>query len=358
MCNCFWIFSFTIYSPLIVVFVFKNSDAAHMHQLIAEAIERKFAFELRSYYPVYVLFKIIYLCLFCISHVATVPLMYCLLLISVQKLLWYDGTACRLGYHYKRCPEHRALAFKYELKASDQQLAQGAFGDGLAYLRSASKLAAREVELGVVLDVINQALEDIKVDPSLVDFTVTTKSSTANSTLSRIQSFYTGVPVLAATTPVVSHNRRTAFTNRYTALKKEVVKKRDKIKKEANKAVQNEAEAMKKQLLLRRMQEEKVAKLTWQPSYVAERRDSSLSSPRRFNGRASLMGGSGDNSGGSIDGAAGGGGNNSGNNSGSGGQHSGGAGYAGSVHSRSEGGSIDGRDYTVPTETGCRCAIS
>ena len=173
---------------------------------------------------------------------------------------------CRLGFHYKRCPDKRELAFKYEIKAADQQVAKGAYSDGLAFLKSAAKLAEREVELDLVLEVIDRAVADIKEHMSTAH-----SPRTVTTALQRLHSFYTG-----------SHNSRTnGFVLRYNALKKFVLTKKEKEKKERIENDKNESEKStekKKELLERARKEGKEGMLTWQPSYVARRSDSSSTS--------------------------------------------------------------------------------
>lgn len=166
---------------------------------------------------------------------------------------------CRLGYHYKRCPEKRPLAFKYELKAADQQVAKGAYSDGLTFLKSAAKLAQREVELDVVLEVINRAIEDIREE---------NKQASAPNTLMRLQSFYTGS----------TDTRSNGFVLRYNALKKLLLRKKDSLHRESEQAITSEKNAdRKKELLQKARNEAQAGTLTWQPSYVAGKRDSSQS---------------------------------------------------------------------------------
>ena len=49
-------------------------------------------------------------------------------------------------------------------------MAKGAYGDGLNFLKSAAKLAEKDVELEVVLEVIDRAIEDIKEQNGQVSF--------------------------------------------------------------------------------------------------------------------------------------------------------------------------------------------
>jgi hypothetical protein len=178
--------------------------------------------------------------------------------------------AYSLGYHYKRCPDKRAQAFKYELKAADQQVAKGAYSDGLTFLKSASKLAEREAELDVTLEVITRAIDDIKENMG-------TLAPPPTSTLMRIQSFYSG-----------SNNSRTnGFVLRYNALRKFVLQKKDQLRKESEKVIASEKSVDKKKELLQKARAEAQAgALTWQPSYVARRKEQSLTHT------ASLSGGS------------------------------------------------------------------
>lgn len=169
---------------------------------------------------------------------------------------------CRLGYHYKRCPDKRPLAFKYELKAADQQVAKGAYSDGYTFLKSAAKLAEREVELDVVLEVIDRAIEDIREESKSM-------SSPASNTIMRLQSFYTGS----------TDTRSNGFILRYNALKKLVLRKKDSLHKTSQKAITSEKNVdKKKELLLKAREDENAARLTWQPSYVAGKRDNSINS--------------------------------------------------------------------------------
>jgi hypothetical protein len=203
----------------------------------------------------------------------------------------------RLGYHYKRCPDKRALAFKFELKAADQQVAKGAYSDGLTFLKSAGKLAERDVELDVILEVISRAVDDIKENMGILAPPPTT-------TLMRLQSFYSG-----------SNNSRTnGFVLRYNALRKLILQKKEKLRKESEKAIASEKSMdKKKQLLEKARLEGKEATLTWQPSYVAGKRDNSGTDSRitKSSGKSS-----------------------------------------------SSGKSDDARDHTEPVSAGCKCTIS
>lgn len=49
-------------------------------------------------------------------------------------------------------------------------MAKGAYGDGLNFLKSAAKLAEKDVELEVVLEVIDRAIEDIKEQNGQVSY--------------------------------------------------------------------------------------------------------------------------------------------------------------------------------------------
>lgn len=168
---------------------------------------------------------------------------------------------CRLGYHYKHCPDKRALAFKYELKAADQQVAKGAYSDGLTFLRSAAKLAEREAELDVTLEVINRAIDDIKEDMGA-------SGPPPMSTILRLRSFYSG-----------SNNSRTnGFVLRYNALKKFVLQRREHVRKEAEKertAGEADASVDHKKELLQSGGNAEIGALTWQPSYVSRRKETS-----------------------------------------------------------------------------------
>jgi hypothetical protein len=145
------------------------------------------------------------------------------------------------------------------VKAADQQVAKGAYSDGLSFLKSAGKLAERDVELDVLLEVISRAVDDIKENMGILAPPPTT-------TLMRLQRFYSG-----------SNNSRTnGFVLRYNALRKLILQKKEKLRKESEKAIALEKSAdMKKQLLEKARQEGKEATLTWQPSYVAGKRDNS-----------------------------------------------------------------------------------
>ena len=182
--------------------------------------------------------------------------------VFVYFLIYFFTINDRLGYHYKRCPDKRALAFKYELKSADQQVGKGAFSDGLVFLKSAIKLAERDVELDVVLEVIARAVEDIKENTGML-------APPPTSTLQRLQSFYTGT----------NNSRTNGFVLRYSALRKFVLSKKELLRKESEKLIASEKSVEKKKELLKKARaEKKQGTLTWQPSYVAGKRDSSANS--------------------------------------------------------------------------------
>lgn len=166
-----------------------------------------------------------------------------------------------MGYHYKRCPDKKDLAFKYELKAADQQVAKGAYSDGLYFLKSAAKLAEREVELDVVLEVINRAIEDIREESKQ-------HATAPTNALMRLQSFYTGS----------TDTRTNGFILRYNALKRLVLRKKSTLHKATESVIASEKNAdRKKELLQKARHDAQSGALTWQPSYVAGKRDSSQS---------------------------------------------------------------------------------
>eukprot|EP01032_Pedospumella_encystans_P010797 gene10797-12592_t len=206
------------------------SDAAHLHLLIAQYIETTYFLELRSHYPT-------------------------------------------LGYHYRRCPDKRPLAFKYELKAADQQVAKGAYGDGLNFLKSAAKLAEKDVELEVVLEVIDRAIEDIKEQNGQATVAM------GHSTIKRLQSFYTGA----------TDSRTNGIVLRYNALKKLVHTKLAQLKADADRLIAEEKSADRKKAMLQKARQENTgARLNWQPSYASSKRD--LSSNTTGGSRSSLDG--------------------------------------------------------------------
>eukprot|EP00598_Pedospumella_elongata_P013352 CAMPEP_0185010280 /NCGR_PEP_ID=MMETSP1098-20130426/94423_1 /TAXON_ID=89044 /ORGANISM="Spumella elongata, Strain CCAP 955/1" /LENGTH=2012 /DNA_ID=CAMNT_0027539123 /DNA_START=54 /DNA_END=6092 /DNA_ORIENTATION=- len=206
------------------------SDAAHLHLLIAQYIETTYFLELRSHYPT-------------------------------------------LGYHYRRCPDKRPLAFKYELKAADQQVAKGAYGDGLNFLKSAAKLAEKDVELEVVLEVIDRAIEDIKEQNGQATVAM------GHSTIKRLQSFYTGA----------TDSRTNGIVLRYNALKKLVHTKLAQLKADADRLIAEEKSADRKKVMLQKARQENTgARLNWQPSYASSKRD--LSSNTTGGSRSSLDG--------------------------------------------------------------------
>ena len=179
----------------------------------------------------------------------------------------------RLGYHYKRCPEKRGFAFKYELKAADQQIGRGAYSDGLSFLVSASKLAEQENEMTVVLDVISRAIEDIRIDSEQVD-SVAAISSLArerSSDFLKLQTLYAG-----------SAN---GFIVRYNTLRKDVLWKKEMLKRKSAIEIDRETSSdKKKELLLRANRNSGIGSLTFQLSYAHSSGRNSKASSADFSG--------------------------------------------------------------------------
>ena len=67
-----------------------------------------------------------------------------------------------MGYHYRHCTDMRDQAFKYEIKSADQAIGQGAYNDGLEFLKSAMESSAHKYELRLLLELIFIAKEDIQ----------------------------------------------------------------------------------------------------------------------------------------------------------------------------------------------------
>lgn len=66
-----------------------------------------------------------------------------------------------LGYHYQKSNLRRHLAFKYRVKAADQAISRGAFSDGYRYTQAAADLAESKPELNMLLKVISMAIRCI-----------------------------------------------------------------------------------------------------------------------------------------------------------------------------------------------------
>ena len=66
-----------------------------------------------------------------------------------------------MGYHYSKCSnDKRRLAFMYEVKAAEEAIRVGSFGDGLAFLEYALSLAECEDDCEMLLGVVNSDLLD------------------------------------------------------------------------------------------------------------------------------------------------------------------------------------------------------
>lgn len=66
-----------------------------------------------------------------------------------------------MSYHFRNSHGRRPQALKYTVKSADQAISRGAFSDGLSYLQIARPLAVSRAELHVLLEVVNAALRDL-----------------------------------------------------------------------------------------------------------------------------------------------------------------------------------------------------
>lgn len=185
--------TFSFLNPLIkstILDIVPPSDAAPIHKKIAEHLENLCKDHLRTVYP-------------------------------------------RLGYHYKKAGNCRSLAFKYELKAADQSLSQGAYSDGIDFLHSADKLASSRTELSILLEVVNRAIVDLQESNNL-----------------RMRRDILSI-------------KRDPLVVKYQAIKQSVTHKYEKLKRTEIKDRGSGGTPKNRQF---------TTKLTWEPSYVATRR--------------------------------------------------------------------------------------
>lgn len=77
---------------------------------------------------------------------------------------YYDyaySTSFRLALHYRESKNHNSEAFKYQLKAADQAISQGAFKDGLKFAEISLSLAETNAELHLLSEVVSGAILDM-----------------------------------------------------------------------------------------------------------------------------------------------------------------------------------------------------
>jgi class 3 adenylate cyclase len=218
-------------------------DAAHVHVGVAEFLEREFAKDLR---PLYI----------------------------------------ALGHHYQKSNLRRHLAFKYRVKAADQAISRGAFSDGFRFTQAAADLAESKPELNMLLKVISMAIRCISKQNSSIGVMPARRLS---------GSFVAGVasPLTASSNNHSSTNNNIINTNsssnnnnssnnqgqghglraEYLKLKIAMEAKLEKLLKGHVKA--EEASPGNKNRIV--ISKQPSARLTWQPSYLAqnENQDSS-----------------------------------------------------------------------------------
>jgi hypothetical protein len=162
-----------------------------------------------------------------------------------------------LSHHYQKNQPKRALAFKYAVKAADQAISRGAFGDGLRFAQIASPLAHSKAELRVLLLVITRALHDI--GPT-VAFNQMKKGG------GRTGSF-TG----PASGKDVASNKASPFNSRvsaYLQLKITTENALEKLSKGTSVKPEEAQSGNKNRLVIKKQPS---ARLNWQPSYVASK---------------------------------------------------------------------------------------
>jgi hypothetical protein len=144
------------------------------------------------------------------------------------------------------------MAFKFELKAADQALSRGAFSDGLVFTKASMKLATELAELTVLVEVIEGAIAEMMANDASI------------KVASKPVGLLTAVDLSTATKP--------------TAVNKTIIEYQ-KLKKDAElaivklrKAEAQDSHAAKIALLKGRSANEG---LSWQPSFIASKRESS-----------------------------------------------------------------------------------
>jgi class 3 adenylate cyclase len=210
-------------------------DAAHVHVGVAEFLEREFAKDLR---PLYI----------------------------------------TLGHHYQKSNLRRHLAFKYRVKAADQAISRGAFSDGFRFTQAAADLAESKPELNMLLKVISMAIRCISKQNASIGVMPARRLS---------GSFVAPAPPLTASsnnynsTSNSNNNSNNNSTQgqghglraEYLKLKIAMEAKLEKLSKGHVKA--EEASPGNKNRIV--ISKQPSARLTWQPSYLAqnENQDSS-----------------------------------------------------------------------------------
>eukprot|EP00981_Chlorochromonas_danica_P015276 scaffold11522_cov239-Ochromonas_danica.AAC.3 len=191
-------------------------DAASVHLTIAEFIEVEYAKNLRPFYPI-------------------------------------------LSAHYQKVISKRQAAFKYAVKAADQAVSRGAFGDGLRFAQIASTMAINKAELKVLLLVISRALHDIGPTVSLAQTNRRQSITSSNKSPHRLLPTGPGAGISAAANSRVSA---------YLQLKVNTEAALDKISRNVSVKPEEAATGNKNRLVISKQPS---ARLNWQPSYVASK---------------------------------------------------------------------------------------
>jgi hypothetical protein len=183
-----------------------------------------------------------------------------------------------LGHHYQKSNLRRHLAFKYRVKAADQAISRGAFSDGFRFTQAAADLAESKPELNMLLKVISMAIRCISKQNASIGVMPARRLS---------GSFVAPAPPLTASsnnynsTSNSNNNSNNNSTQgqghglraEYLKLKIAMEAKLEKLSKGHVKA--EEASPGNKNRIV--ISKQPSARLTWQPSYLAqnENQDSS-----------------------------------------------------------------------------------
>lgn len=170
----------------------------------------------------------------------------------------------RLGFHYRRSNGNRELAFKYELKAGDQAIERGAYSNGLTFLKNASDYADHRAELKILIEVIQLAIDDM--------YYIKKNSPRGGR----------GVSFMNIDMEALKEDSERTLPE-FSKFKKEVETKLVEKEKTAPKLTLLEqvsySDERKRELLRSRGVS---TKLTWQPSYVQNRKSSITNTPSLY----------------------------------------------------------------------------
>lgn len=162
-------------------------------------------------------------------------------------------------HHYQKSHGKRLLAFKYAVKAADQAISRGAFGDGLRFAQIAAPFALSKAELRVLLLVITRALHDLGPTMGLNQMK---KGGNRGGSFSGPSSSKDGSK---QSSPV---NQMSSRASAYLQLKISTENALEKLSKGASVKPEEAQTGNKNRLVINKQPS---ARLNWQPSYVASK---------------------------------------------------------------------------------------